>query len=440
MASSNSLYVGLDFSRKRVQVAVLDAEGRALGRSHNMLNTYPGYQQFKMLLQEHMQQENVERLVVGGEATSYYWLPYFQQFARDPFWETMDLVPYLLNARWVRWFKKGRTPTHKDDDIDAEEIGQYVRIQPPATIWQYDEHWLSLRLLTRLRFHLAHSLTREKNLAQLYLFLLRPSYTTHHPFANVFGVTSQQLLTDAEGTEELEDLPVEELAAALQKLSGNSLPNPHANAKNLLQETRDRFPLPDALQNPLQIALNLLIETIRHLEDQLKQVDASITQQVQAEAYPELGYLQSIPGIGPVLASGIAVEIGDLTRFSEQLKWDKHRRCQRKRTSTEISDAVHKYAGLWWRHFQSGDFAADEHHLSREGNSYLRYYLFQAAERMRLCIPSFTSYYQQKKTQATHHAHKRALALTASKVLDLCVILLLHKENYQAKEEHGTLA
>ena len=440
MVSSNTLYVGLDFSRKHVQVVMLNAEGRALGRSHNLLNTYPGYEQFKTLLQEHMQAAHAEHLVVGGEATSYYWLPYFQQFSRDPFWEAMDFIPYLLNARWMRWFKKGRTPTHKDDDIDAEEIGQYVRIQPPATPWQLDEHWLSLRLLTRLRYHLVHSLAREKNLAQLYLFLLRPSYTTYRPFANVFGVTSQQVLTGAEGTEELEDLPIEELALALQKLSGNRLPNPQANAKDLLLEIRDRFPLSEALQRPLQIILNVLIETIRHLETDIDQIDTLITQQVQAEGYPELGYLQSIPGIGPVLASSIAVEIGDIARFSDPLKWDKSKRCLRKRTHTEVNDAVHKYAGLWWRHIQSGEFTADERRLSREGNSYLRYALIQAAERMRLCIPSFASYYQKKKTQAVRHAHKRALTLTASKVLDLCVILLLHKENYQAKEENGSLA
>lgn len=433
--SRNPLYVGIDFSRKRVQVAVLDAEGRALGHSRSIPNTYVGYQQVKGLLQEHVQREGAGRLVIAGEATSYYWLPYFQQFACDPFWKGMELAPYLLNARWVRWFKKGRSPTHKDDDIDAEEIGQYVRIQPPSTVWQYDEHWLSLRLLTRLRFHLTHSLTREKNLAQLYLFLLRPSYTAHHPFANVFGATSQQLLTAAEGTQGLEDLPVEELAAALQELSGDRLPNPGANAQDLQEEMRDRFPLPEGLRIPTQKGLHLLIETIRHLQIQIKQVDALITQRVQGDEYAEVGYLQSIPGLGPVLASGIATEIGHLTRFSEPLKWDKHRRCQRQRNHREVNDAVHKYAGWWWRHHQSGEFTADERHLSREGNPYLRYFLIQAAECMRLHIPSFASYYQQKKAQATHHAHKRALVLTASKVLDLCVTLLQREENYRAKEE-----
>jgi len=435
---NNALYVGIDFSRNYAQVAVKDAQGHALGHSQRLPNTYPGYQQFKALLLEMLQEESAERLVIGGEATSYYWLPYYHQLACDPAWQSIPMDNYLLNARWVRWFKKRHSPTHKDDDIDAGEISEYVRIDPPDTTWQYDENWLSLRFLTRLRFHLAHSLTREKNLALLYVFLLYPSYKAKHPFSDVFGVTSQRFLSNHELMDELEDLSVEDLTAELEILSGGSLPTPAQTAQDFLQVFDNKFPLPDALRVPLQDGLRFLIETIRHLHKQVHLVNDRIAQQVHNGDYPEVGYLQSVPYIGPVLASGIAVEIGSLTRFSEQPVWDKHKRCYRKRSNSEINDAVHKFAGLWWRHHQSGDFSAADQHLSREGNPYLRYYVSQAAESMRLHIPSFTRYYLQKKAQATRHAHKRALVLTASKVLDLCVTLLRHKEYYQAKENCGT--
>ncbi|MCM3742523.1 IS110 family transposase, partial [Oceanobacillus luteolus] len=68
--------------------------------------------------------------------------------------------------------------------------------------------------------------------------------------------------------------------------------------------------------------------------------------------------LQSIPGIGPVLAAGIQAEIGQIERFEDETK-------------------IAKYAGLYWRKHQSGRFTADDTSLSRNGNQYLRYYLVE---------------------------------------------------------------
>ena len=51
--------------------------------------------------------------------------------------------------------------------------------------------------------------------------------------------------------------------------------------------------------------------------------------------------LQSIPGIGPIWASGILSEIGDITVFHS-------------------SDALAKYAGLYWPKGDSGDFTSED--------------------------------------------------------------------------------
>ncbi|PEK78072.1 hypothetical protein COI63_04305 [Bacillus toyonensis] len=62
--------------------------------------------------------------------------------------------------------------------------------------------------------------------------------------------------------------------------------------------------------------------------------------------------LESIPGVGPVFAAGIIVEIGQMERFEDE---------------TNIA----KYAGLYWRKLQSGRFTAEATSLSRNGNQYL---------------------------------------------------------------------
>lgn len=430
-----TLYVGIDFARAQVVVAGIDGAGHLLGRSRRFANTYPGYRAFRAWLAQLVEQAGVQQVVIGGEATNVYWRPYFRQMDRDgsPV-AGVQQVLYAVNPRWVHWFKKSHTPSHKDDDFDAREMAQYVRREPPSIAWHEDRHWLALRDLTRLRFHLSHSLSREKNLALQNLFLLQPSYTAGQPFANVFGVTSQKLLSDPHLQQELEQLELDDLVIALQELAHGRLPDPRANARDLHQVARDDFPLEEPLRLPLQEGLEILLATINHLQDQLHTVDERIVRQLQREAYPQVDLLQSIPGLGPVLAAGIAAEMGDLARFQDRLVWDADKEHYRPRTHQEVNDALHKYAGLWWKHTQSGTFTAEEQHLSREGNRYLRYYLVQAAESLRQHLPSFTAYYQKKFAQAAAHRHKRALVLTAGQVLDLCAALLRQNKAFQEKE------
>lgn len=83
---------------------------------------------------------------------------------------------------------------------------------------------------------------------------------------------------------------------------------------------------------------------------------------------PEAKILQSIPGVGPVYSAGIVAEIGSISRFNDEAK-------------------LAKYAGLAWRQKESGDFNSEHTPRLRTGNTYLRYYLVEAANLIRLRDP-----------------------------------------------------
>jgi hypothetical protein len=225
----------------------------------------------------------------------------------------------------------------------------------------------------------------------------------------------------------------------LHELSGHHLPDPLQNARQLRRVLADRFPLNEALAVPVQASLEVLLDTITGLQTRIQQVEALIAEQVQ-EGYPEVAWLDSIPGIGRVYASGITAEIGDLQRFTQVDKWDPKRKQWRRRQLGEVVDAIGKYAGLWWPKNASGQFEAQDHHLKREGNAYLRYDLLEAADSLRRQIPSFATYYQKKYAETRQHKHKRAVVLTGRKGLKLFVSLLHHQEFYRAKEAESPLA
>jgi transposase len=148
------------------------------------------------------------------------------------------------------------------------------------------------------------------------------------------------------------------------------------------------------------LAISLI--AIRALKDQLKLFDKAIEEQMKVVP----NTLTSVKGIGPVYAAGIIAEIGDINRFKNQA-------------------ALAKFAGICWSKYQSGKYTADNTHLISSGNRYLRYYLMEAANKVRVHDPEFRRFYDLKYSQTPKTPHKRALALTARKLVRL-VYALLH--------------
>jgi len=131
------------------------------------------------------------------------------------------------------------------------------------------------------------------------------------------------------------------------------------------------------------------------------------------EAIPHT--LDTIPGFGPIFSGGIIAEIGDLARF-------------------EYNQAkVAKFAGFKWRKYQSADSQADETRLTRTGNRYLRYYFCEAANSVRLRDAEYAVYYDRKFHEVRKHQHKRAIVLTARKLVRLVVRLLTTNQPYRPR-------
>jgi hypothetical protein len=429
----NRLQVGIDFSHQRADICLLFPDGQLLLDHQAFANSKPGYQKARQVLLDQLRAQPFSGVDVSGEATSYYWFPCFWQMAHDPELQACDLSLFLLNPRQVYWFKRSLPPDDKTDDVDPFYIAERTRTRRPNAPWQPQDEWLPLRFYTRLRFHLAQALTREKNYYLIHLFLLHNAYQRKRPFSDPFGVTSQKVLGGMKSWAELVALPVEELAEQLDAWSGSSLDDPLDTAQKLQQVAKDSFTLDEPLLTPVQHILELTQAHITFLEAQMQQVEGWIADQVQTRR-PEVACLATVPGVGLVLAAGITAEIGDLQRFFDTPKWDKKRKGYRPKTQREVEDAVAKLAGLWWPRSESGDFAAEDRHLAKTGNRYLRYYFIQAANGMRRHIPAYTQFYALKFREATHHKHKRALVLSARKSVGLFVALLHHKEAFRSKE------
>jgi transposase len=149
---------------------------------------------------------------------------------------------------------------------------------------------------------------------------------------------------------------------------------------------------------------------VRFFERQIKTVDKAIERELAG--FPQAPVLLSIPGFGPVFTAGILAEVQDVCRFASD-------------------DPLAKLAGLVWKKHQSGDFVGEETPILHSGNTYLRSYLVQAANSVRMHCAEYGVFYQVKYREATKHHHKRACVLTARKLVRLVYFLLRNNQLYQ---------
>ena len=72
--------------------------------------------------------------------------------------------------------------------------------------------------------------------------------------------------------------------------------------------------------------------------------------------------------------------------------------------------------------------------MAQHCNRYLRYYFCEAAQLVRIHEPEYGAFYQKKYNEASKHRHKRAIVLTARKLVRLVVHLLATRQTYQPPE------
>ena len=155
------------------------------------------------------------------------------------------------------------------------------------------------------------------------------------------------------------------------------------------------------------LPLKVLIEQLKSTNMQIKVLNAEINAECNANA--NASFIDSIPGIGPYSALGIASEIGDIERFrSVENLWS--------------------YAGLIPKTHQSGSKEWKGHII--KGNVFLKYLLIEVVQIHILKCPysPVTFAYQRVKART---GSKKARIAAARHLLRIIYCLLKDQRNYR---------
>ena len=410
----SQLLVGLDVSLKSHHVHFMRDDGDSI-KNFSVTNDQIGANKLIDRINTSSDKHQVKELKIGLEATGQYgWHVAHYLHEQLPSTEDRKVSIYVLNARKVARFKKGYDTLPKNDRIDAWVIADHLRFGRLPYAMKDAIHYEALQRLTRTRFHMMKEISRNKTYLLNQVFLKFSGLRQDNPFSNTFGSTSTAVIQELE-PEVIAKMSLEELVEFIQEKGKNRFENPEEVAKYLQKVARSSYRLHKTMQEPVNLSLSVTMSTIQHMESQVKRLDKEIQKLMKGITET----VSSVKGISHVYTAGLIAEIGDISRFK-----DHH--------------ALAKYAGLVWNQNQSGEYESEETKRMRTGNKYLRYYLIQAADSVRKHDSEYRDFYQKKYQEVPKHRHKRALVLTARKLVRLVYSLLKTNQLYIPPERRNS--
>ena len=399
----NPLYVGIDVSEDHNETFLMTSDGSKLS-SFSVLNDRNGAKLLIERIISAMKSRSLSEVVIGLESTSVYGDTLVYALRESGGLGAFFRKIHVLNPKQVAKFKESYPELPKNDSVDAFVIADHLRFgRINAEVYMDDYRYKALQTLTRARFYAVQNLTREKQRFANYLFLKCCGIAQDGKLPNS-SATMFNLMEHYDTVDDIANASLDDLTNFVRDSGRGRFEDPEAFAKAVQKAARSSYRLPKTVNDSVNQVMAVSIAGMRALEAQIKQLNKAI--ESQFEIIPNT--LISILGIGKVYSAGIIAEIGDIHRFKSQA-------------------AVAKYAGLAWSQHQSGRFEGEATHMIKSGNRYLRYYLLEAANSVRRYDSEYRNFYNRKFKEVNKFQHKRALALTARKLVRLIFKLL--KEN-----------
>ena len=414
----STLCVGLDIGSRSNYITALDFDSNRLINMKPVPNAASGVEQMEsMILAVLEANAHFKYLLIAMESTSFYGVHVANYLSTSDRLKPYDVKVFCLNPKEVANYKKSFTGLGKNDGLDSFIVADYVRVgRVDIDPWR-GAQYLALQRLTRQRRHVTEAITREKNYVLNNIFLKFSEFALlsgeESPLTNKFSATAEAILTEYKTTEDIANASLEDLVAFVSSSGHGRFSDPEQVAKLLQKAARDSYRLDKSLYEPITTSIACSFNCIRAFEHEQKVLNKAIAETVAGLNPVEYQILKSIPGIGPVYAAGILAEMGSIRCFPS-------------------NDSLAKYSGIVWRDNQSGEFDSDDTPMIKAGNRYLRYYLIEAAGSVATYCPEYTAFYEKKFAEVSKHQHKRALALTARKLIRLIFGLLDKNQLYSA--------
>lgn len=385
-------FIGIDIAKEFHVAAVVDGHGSPVG-DFSFLNDAAGF----ALLAEWLAGLglNPSNAVVCMESTGHYHRLLLHRLRSDG-WRVAVVNPVRTDAfRRVRSVRRTKT-----DLVDAYLIADFLRVERPEPVAQTPGGLSDLRRLTRLRSELVKHRTALKNRMAAAVDVLFPELPPH--LGGLWSASCRKVLELWPDPMELALVPEEELAEVLRSSSrGRRGLGDARTVQSVAKCTIGRCDPCAAFE------VRSILRSVASLDEEIKRLDLECQRILKTS---DAAVLLTVPGLGPVLASSIAAEVGDARLFRR-------------------ANSMMAFAGMDATKCQSGKFESSEEHMSKRGSSHLRWALMEAANQVRRRDAYFADYYDSLKARNKHHYV--ALSGVARKLCGVIIALWSEQRAYE---------
>jgi transposase len=298
-----TLFAGVDLSKDRNVVAVIDERARQLDR-FSFPSDQDGFDFFRSRLLALQERHQAPAVLVGMEPTNFFW----KLLATDL--EEHELPYRLVNAYTVKKHREGdQLDSSKDDRRDAFTIADLMRTGKYTLTQLLHGGYAELRQHVVLYDRLSRDVRRQKIVLRNAVDQLFPEFSRN--FKKLTGETASAMLRHHAAPSRIQKMSQEDFIAGVRvDLRGSRLQISRLSRIHSLAATS--IGRKEAISG-LQFAIRLHLETLELSQRQVEEVKVALTDIFLA--LPESRYLLSMPGLGLITAATILAEIGDPARF-----------------------------------------------------------------------------------------------------------------------------
>lgn len=364
--NSSTVYIGIDVSKAKHDVAVMDEHQTILTPSIVIAESAVGYQQLIDRLEKVNHRCDASRIYVGMEATGDYWKNLYAFLQRRTSWSVT-----VINPSQTHHYAISRLRRAKTDPVEAADIARFMQERKPGPtppeqfglqlIRDMDKQIVSLVkqrnvAIFRLRLELGKTFPELEQRTASFTSQRVLTLLSHYPTAEIIHQTSLETLCELHSFDTNRRLSAAYLTQvkglAADSIACKSGPFSGIVVQNLTQQ------------------LMMYEQLIGQLKKQLVQVFEQYT--------GRCCILATIPGIAPLSAATLEGYIGNVKRFPTEKQ-------------------IVAYFGMNPTIGQSGTSIKRRSRLQKKGNPRVRNILFMTVLTMiRFKVDPIHSFYQKK--------------------------------------------
>jgi len=295
--------VGIDIAKRSHTICAVEARtGTIHLRPRSIAATADGYAELRSLLQSW---GSPATILLGMEATGCLWEPLYESLTQA------NYTVLVLNPRQTASWATSLGLRAKTDGIDAHTLARGILAGYARASSLPSEAVQELRALTRARQDLIHSQTAAKQRLRDELVILFPELPHHTPAnCDLFAPALLRLLGRYSSAQALADASLEEVSGCLREVSDKRWGESEAKA---LQELATGSTASTRAVRARGIVIQTMAQHLLDLQQRLADLEAAIAEALAGDDDGQR--LQTLPGVGPIIAATMRAELGDVARF-----------------------------------------------------------------------------------------------------------------------------